>query len=114
MDLKMSAEVITATAHPVWDVKVDNGIVPIITDDEEELQTATLAGFLEKGSIPLLPEAGVPWTDYLTHKIMFGELDADVRDSLSAAAKDNYYPDYQIEGDNLVMTINKVEADNVV
>ena len=109
MDLKMRAEVITTTQHPIWDVKVTNGIVPIISGTEEELQTAILAGFIERGSIPLLPEAGVPWSDYLTQKITFGELDADVRDSLSAAAKDNFYPDYEIIDDKLVMTINKME-----
>ena len=105
----MDAESITATAHPVWDVKVEKGIVPMITGDEEDLQTATLAGFLEKGSIPLLPDAGVSWSDYLTKEITFGELDAEVRDSISEAGKDNFYPDYEIENDQLVMTIGKVE-----
>lgn len=109
MDIKMDAESITATAHPVWDVKVEKGIVPMITGDEEDLQTATLAGFLEKGSIPLLPDAGVSWSDYLTKEITFGELDAEVRDSISEAGKDNFYPDYEIENDQLVMTIGKVE-----
>lgn len=109
MDMKMKAETISATAHPVWDVKVQNGIVPIISGDEEDLQCATLAGFLEQNSIPLLPDAGVPWTDYVNGSITFGELDADVRDSLSAAAKDNFYPDYQITDDTLVMTIGKME-----
>lgn len=109
MDLKMKEEKITSSAHPVWDLKVEDGIVPIIYGDEEDVQTATLAGFLEYGSIPLLPEAGVPWTDFLTGKITFGELDADVRDSLSAAAKDTFYPDYQIVEDTLVMTIGKQE-----
>ena len=109
MDIKMDAESITATAHPVWDVKVEKGIVPMITGDEEDLQTATLAGFLEKGSIPLLPDAGVSWSDYLTKEITFGELDAEGRDSISEAGKDNFYPDYEIENDQLVMTIGKVE-----
>jgi hypothetical protein len=109
MDIKMDAESITATAHPVWDVKVEKGIVPMITGDEEDLQTATLAGFIEKGSIPLLPDAGVSWSDYLTKEITFGELDAEVRGSISEAGKDNFYPDYEIENDQLVMTIGKVE-----
>lgn len=109
MDLKMRAEVVENGKFPVWDVKVENGIVPIISGDEEDMQTATLAGFLERNSIPLLPEAGVPWTDYINGEITFGELDADVRDSLSAAAKDNFYPDYELIDDKLIMTIGKVE-----
>lgn len=109
MDMKMKAETIETGEFPVWDVKVSNGIVPIISGDEEDLQCATLAGFIELNSIPLLPDAGVPWTDYMSGAITFGELDADVRDSLSAAAKDNFYPDYEITDDKLVMTIGKME-----
>ncbi len=109
MDIKMNAQKITASAHPVWDVKVEKTIVPMVTGDEEDLQNATLAGFLEKGTIPLLPDAGVSWSDYLTGSLTFGELDAQIRDSISEAGKDNFYPDYEIENDQLIMTIGKVE-----
>ena len=110
MDIKMKAQSISSISHPIWDVQVQKGIVPMISGDEEELQTATLAGFIEKGSIPLLPSSGVSWSQYLTGEITFGELDAEVRDSISEAGKDNFYPDYEIENDQLVMTIGKVEA----
>ena len=110
MDIKMRSEIISASAHPIWDVKTVNGIVPIITGDEEDIQTATLAGFIEKGTIPLLPDDGVPWTEYLNHNITFGELDTLIRESLSKAEKDDYYPDYEIINDKLEMTIGKVEV----
>lgn len=107
MDLKMNAEDITS-AGVSWDCEVQNGNVPIITDDSEEVQNATLAGFLIVGTIPQLPEAGVPWTDFLTGKISFGVLDFYIRDSLSAAGKDNYYPQYDVEDDQLTMKVGKV------
>lgn len=112
MDLKMKAEDIT-TAGTTWDCKVDDGIVPIITGDEDDLQTAIQAGFLIKGSIPQLPDAGVPWTEFLTQALTFGELDYYVRNSLQKAGKENYYPQYELEDDKLTMSIGQLsqEAD---
>ena len=110
MDLKMKAEEIT-TAGVNWDCEVDNGIVPIILDDKEDLQCATLAGFLIKGTVPQLPNAGVPWTDFLTNKITFGVLDFYVRESLLNVQKDNFYPEYDIEDDKLTMKVGKLEQE---
>lgn len=110
MDLKMRAEDIT-TAGVNWDCEVKNGNVPIIIDDEENVQGATLAGFLIVGTIPQLQEAGVPWTDFLTGKITFGVLDFYIRDSLIAAGKEDYYPQYDIVDDQLTMTVGKVEQE---
>ncbi len=111
MDLKMNAEDITS-AGVSWDCEVQNGDVPIITDETEEVQNATLAGFLIVGTVPQLPDAGVPWTDFLTGKITFGVLDFYVRDSLMAAGKDEYYPQYDIEDDQLTMSIGKAVEEN--
>lgn len=106
MDLKMQAEDIT-TAGVSWDCDVKDGIVPIITDETENLQSAILAGFLVVGTVPQLPEAGVPWTDFLTNKISFGVLDFYVRDSLASVERQDYYPQYDIENDQLTMNIRK-------
>ena len=113
MDLKMRAEDIT-DAGVTWDCKVENGNVPIIMDDEEDLQCATLAGFLITGTVPQLPEAGVPWTDFLTGKITFGVLDFYVRESLLNVSKDNFYPEYDIDNDKLTMSIGKLQEDTDV
>lgn len=107
MDLKMKSEELSNFEYPIWDLKVENGIVPIITDDEEAMQTATLAGFLELGSIPQLPNVGVPWTDFLTKKITFGELDTLVRQSIQDAGKSEFYPKYDIQGEVLTMTVGR-------
>ena len=116
MDLKMKAEDIT-TAGVSWDCEVENGLVPIIKDETEENQGATLAGFLIRGTVPQLPEAGVPWTEYLTGKITFGVLDFYVRDSMRNVGRDNYFPQYDIEKDQLTMKVGKLtqeEAENVI
>ena len=102
----MKAEEFT-TEYPVWDLKTEGNIVPIIYGDREEVQVATLACFLEKGTIPQLPEAGVEWTKYLTNEKTFGELDAEIRESLRKADKLIFQPNYQIEGDRLTLVVSK-------
>jgi hypothetical protein len=110
MDLKMNAEEITDQGVS-WDCDVKDGLVPIIKDDEEDLQCATIAGFLIVGTGPQLPEAGVPWTDFLTGKITFGVLDFYVRESLLNVGKDNFYPEYDIEEDQLTMKVGKLQQE---
>lgn len=108
MDLKMNSEKID-NAGVEWDCKVVGGEVPLIMEDEEDLQCAVMAGFLVKGTVPLIPDAGVPWTDFLQKKISFAELDFYVRESLIAVEKETFYPEYGVENDKLVMTIGKFE-----
>jgi hypothetical protein len=110
MDLKMNAEEITDQGVS-WDCDVKDGLVPIIKDDEEDLQCATIAGFLIVGTVPQLPEAGVPWTDFITGKITFGVLDFYVRESLLNVGKDNFYPEYDIEEDQLTMKVGKLQQE---
>lgn len=105
MDFKMQAERIRAGENPVWDCKVQDGIVPLISGRKERRQTATLAGFLQRGTIPQLMEVGVPWQGFLTKTVTFGELDSYVRESIMETGMTEYYPQYEIEEDRLVMTI---------
>ncbi|MDY2843895.1 MAG: hypothetical protein SOT81_07940 [Treponema sp.] len=57
--------------------------------------------------MPELPDVGVEWTGYLTGEISFGELDAEIRQSLSNAEKDEFRPEYQLEDDRLTLTVTK-------
>ena len=102
----MRAEEFTSE-YPVWDIKTDGDIVPIISGDKEDVQTATLSCFLEKGTIPQLPDVGVEWSAFLTKDKTFGELDAEIRDSLRKADKVEYQPNYQIDGDRLTLAVSK-------
>ena len=113
MDLKMQAEDIT-TAGVSWDCDVEDGIVPIIKDDKEDMQCAVIAAFLIRGTVEQLPDAGVPWTEYLTGQITFGVLDFYIRESLKNVQKDNYYPQYDIEDDQLTMKVGRMEEANVI
>lgn len=108
MDLKMKSEEIT-TAGVSWDCDVQDGIVPILHNGQDELQSAVIASFLIKGTVPQIPDAGVPWTDFITEKISFGVLDFYIRDSIAAAGLYNYYPQYDIQNDQLTMSVGRME-----
>lgn len=112
MDIRMNHEEISSSAHPIWDVIVDGGDVPLLYGDEEELQHSIIAVFLQKGSVPKLPDVGVSWTDFLTKKITFGDLDTEIRQSLKNVGLISYVPDYQIEGDRLTVTVSKSRGIN--
>ena len=51
MDIEMKIQEKTAV-FPVWDLKVESGIVPVLTDDKEDIQGAILACFIEKNTVP--------------------------------------------------------------
>lgn len=104
MDMHMKPEDIQ-TSGITWDCEVKDGIVPIVTGSEEDLQCATIAAFIIKGTIPQLEDAGVPWPKYLTNEITFGELDFYIRDSLQKVEKQTFYPQYDIENGRLIMNI---------
>ena len=107
MDCKMETEK-TTEKYPVWDVRVTNGIVPIISGNEERMQTAVMAGFIEMGTIPKLDNVGVPWQAFLSGKITFGELDASIRTSIRSAGVEEFYPQYEIKNDKITMTVGTV------
>lgn len=96
-----------AQNYPIWDVKVKDGIVPILKDDKEDIQTALIASCLQLGSVPQLPDVGVSWTDFLTGEITFGELDVQIRESINLAGLSEFRPDYQINGDRLTLKVTK-------
>lgn len=106
MDAQMKTQEMTST-FPVWDVKLVDGEVPIIQGDTEDIQTALMATVLELGTIPNLPNAGVPWTDFLTGKIVFGELDSYIRESMNNAGMNRFVPDYQIIDDQLYVNVKR-------
>ena len=106
MDLQMKAEDMTGD-YPIWDVKVEDGLVPIVKDEKEDIQSATLACFLERGTIPQLPDIGVPWTEFLMGNITFADLDVEIRQSIQLAGMDEYRPQYQIENDKLTLVVTK-------
>lgn len=104
MDIKLlSSEGIP----PTLDIEVNNGIVRWIKDEEEKLQQAQLATFLQLGSTPQLPNKGVNWLGFFTENISFGEIDSQIRENIKNSKGDNYIPEYEIINNKLSVTVKK-------
>lgn len=111
MDLKMSSSTLqTPTSFPLWDFAVEDGIVPLINGNEERVQTAAIAAFLQVGSIPQLPTAGVPWAEFETNGATFGDIDAAIRKAAIACGVSDFQPQYEFENGNLTVTMTAVQG----
>lgn len=111
MDLQMdSSTEPTATAFPVWDFTVSSGIVSFLTGDLADVQAAGMAAFIQLGSIPQLPNLGVPLAEYLTKSVTFGDLDAAIRQSAQNANVPSYVPNYEVVNGRLIVTMRSVKT----
>lgn len=103
----MQSEITAPGGFPTWDLYVDGTIVPFITGDAGDAQGAGVTAYLQLGTIPQLPTIGVPWTEFLTGEVGFGVVDASIRKTLVYAGITNYYPNYDIVNDNVIVKMEK-------
>ena len=103
----MQSSVSSASVYQTWDYYVQDGIVPIITGDQENQQAAAMAAFIQIGTIPQLPEEGVDWTGYFTGDVPFNEIDNSIKNNLSKLGLVDYYPTYETVNDSLVAKVGK-------
>lgn len=107
MDMQMASSTQgSPSSFPTWDFQVDSmGQVPMIFGDPESVQAATIAAFIQVGSVPQLPGVGVPWAEFLTGGASFGDLDAAIRQAAKTAGVSNFAPQYSIVNEQLVVTM---------
>lgn len=106
MDLQMSSSTeTTPTAFSTWDFDVQNGSVALISGDLADVQAASMAAFLQVGTIPQLPDVGVPWVEFLTGQATFGDIDAAIRKAAFTANVSNFAPQYDFENGRLTVTM---------
>ena len=108
MDAQMASETNTLGVFS-WDFFIDTaqGIVPMITGANEDSQEASIAVFLTKDSTPQLAGSGqyVDWLGFFTEKISFGELDANIRQSLNNAGQSKFTPSYSMNNGQLQVAV---------
>ena len=111
MDIQMSSSTPqTTTAFPTWDVNVVNGVVPLISGELERIQTAAMAAFIQVGSVPQLPEVGVPWAEFQTGGATFGDIDAAIRKAAQASNVSDFTPNYDFENGRLTVTMVAIKG----
>jgi hypothetical protein len=99
MDALLESTKVVSGAFPTWDLATVGGIVPIITGDAADEQGAAVTTFLQRGTIPQLPEAGIPWAEYMTGTATFAEVDNKIRADLQANGHDAFTIEYSIVND---------------
>lgn len=110
MDFTMSSSTVgSPSSFPTWDFAVTSGVVPFISGNPGNVQAAEMAAFIQLGSIPQLPNVGVPWAEFLTKGVTFGDLDAAIRQSAFNAGVSNFVPNYDILNSRLVVTMQATQ-----
>jgi hypothetical protein len=65
-----------------WDIDETDGIALSVPEVAEEDQEANITAYLEKDTIPLMPERGIDWPKYLNKQVSLSEIDTQVRANL--------------------------------
>ena len=107
MDARMQSTQSIPNQFQTWDYYVADGIVPILEGSQEESQTAMIAAYLQKGTIPQLPETGIPWVEFFTGQVQFNEVDGAIKNALNQVGLTQFYPTYDLVNDNLIATVTK-------
>ncbi len=105
MDAKMGNSTALPDQFFTWDFVVEDGIVPILTGDEEIQQAASITCFLQLGSVPQIPGTGIPWLEYTNGNAQFNEVDSAIRNNLISLGIDTYAPDYDIVNGKIVVKV---------
>ena len=113
MDMLMESQTIENGVPSGWDFYLDNGISTAIFDTAETGQKATIACFLERGSIPAIEQAGIQWPEYLTGAVEARELDSQMRLAIRALTGGvDYIPFYYEKDGRLRVTVQGVNNGN--
>jgi len=100
----------TASAYQTWDFATKGDIVPIITGDNADAQGAAVTAYTQRGTIPQLPEEGIPWVESLTGLATFGEVDNTIRQNLIANGHDDFQVDYSLVNEGITAKVSKKKA----
>ena len=106
-DARVDGTTSVPNAYPTWDLHVENGIVPLISDVNEEQQRANVAVFLQLGTVPSLLEVGIDWTGFFTKNVSFGDLDTMIRKALLDSDSTDFEPSYEIVDDNFYVVLKR-------
>lgn len=89
---------------PFWDFQVVGNIVPIIHDQEEQSQQATVICYTQRNLIPQLPTVGINWTGLLLNSETLSAIDSQIVSSLQQNALP-YKAVYTQDGTKLKLNI---------
>jgi hypothetical protein len=93
----------------LWDFKVKHGILQVVDHNEALKQRSFLSTYLQRGTVPQIPNAGNQWVELMTSQISPQELNAQIRQSIiDYTGGISYLPKYTDVGDKVVVEVTKV------
>ena len=109
MELLLVSSVDPETERWNWDIDEEDGIAVSVPEGAEEDQEASVVSYLEKDTIPLMPERGVDWPKYLNKQVSLAEIDTQVRANLKTYLDTVLYsPVYAAVKGKLVVNMAKI------
>lgn len=110
MDLLMTSQVDSDGVPSLWDFELVAGLSIPLHGTPELNQRATIAAYIQKGTIPGLEETGVNWTGFMLGEINPRELDAEVRDNMYIFTGSTVFiPYYFIQNGKLQLSIQEAQ-----
>ena len=103
-------DLLVVAKNNVWDLSVSNGLPKTVTGENQNIQSAMIASFVQKDTLPLMPEVGLDWAKYLLGEISIAEIDAKARANIALYMNTlSYVPYYKVVNNQLIYNITKVE-----
>ena len=99
----------TTEKEPIQDFVITRkGELKLLSGEAETEQRAILSAFLQKGSIPQLPDTGVEWAELITGDITPAEINSQIIKSIHECANTySYLPYYSYVDDKLLVSIKR-------
>lgn len=93
----------------LWDFKVKDGILQVVDHNEAVEQRSFVATYLQRGTVPQIPNAGNEWVELMTNQITPQALNAQIRQSIIDMTGGIYYlPQYKDVNGKVVVEVTKV------
>lgn len=109
MELLLVSSADPETERWNWDIDVENGIATPVPEEAEEDQEANVVAYLEKDTIPLMPERGIDWPKYLNKQVSLAEVDTQIRENIKTYLDTVLYsPVFAAEKGKLVLSMAKI------
>ena len=100
MDIEMITTTDEDTKENHWDFKVKDGKLCWFDYSSATQQRSIIATYLQRGTIPQLPDVGNQWVEFLTGTVAPNELNTQIRNSIMDMTGElSYLPKYnEVDG----------------
>ena len=110
MDMTLQSSSTAPNQYQTFDYLVVGNIVPVLNDSGvngsiEDAQHAQMAAYIQRGTVPQLPQFGVEWVEYFTGGVNFGVVDGQIKSNLISIGLSKFRPTYDLVNDKLTVAV---------